>query len=336
MRRNRWTAALCLGLLLSGGHRLRADEPERQQGAELKTRMEAEGWTEIARGVFERRRGVTKVEHLGFGREGLAWHLGKLTRQLEGMMREHESYPSEDLADAIDSLSGLIARSKTELRTVPEGLSSATAALSGGSCSDICYSATADAYYRFDVQGVAAVADARFNSACGYSGDTYAYAYARATKNGTTTTVEQEDPHTGTSVTSHATASVAGQSTPGVPCYSTANSYAQSFTLGISYSTSDTNTLCPVPLSVAFSAGPSIVPFTTATCANQYWGAIASGGVPPYTYKWYLNNIEVDSDASYSKSVCYNHEDFTLKIVATDSNGATATVSRVIDIRYTP
>lgn len=336
MRRNCWTVALCLGLLLLGGLSLQADDPERQQWAELKAKMEAEGWREIASGVFERQRGVNKVEHLGFGRKGLAWHIGKLTRQLEDMMREYDSYPSEDLAKAIDNLSVVIARGKTELRNMPEGLSNATATLAGGSCTDLCYSATADAYYRTDVQGVAAIADAKFNSTCGYSGDTYAYAYAQATKNGTTTTLTQEDPHTGTSVTSHAVASVAGGSVSGVPCYSTANSYAQSYTLGISYSTSDTNNLCPVPLSVAITSGPTNVPFTTATCATQTWTAAASGGVSSYTYKWYVNNGEVGSGPSYPRSVCYNHADFTLKVVATDSTGATANATRTIDVSYTP
>lgn len=333
MRRNRWTTVLCLGLLLFGGHRLLASEPEGQPWAELKTRMGAEGWKEIAQGVFERRLGATKVEHVGFGREGLAWHIGKLTRQLEGMMLEYESYPSEDLAESIDNLSVFIARSKTGLRNMPEGLSSATAA---SGCSGVVSGATADAYYRTDVQGVAAVADAWFSNTCGASGDTYARAYARATTNGTIMVQEQEDPDTGTSVASHASASTAGASFPGVPCYSVADSTALSYTLGVSHSVNDTNSLCPVPLAVSITSGPTAVPFTTTTCSNQTWGAAASGGVSPYTYAWYVNNSLVGTGSSYTRSVCYNHADFTLKVVATDANGATANSSRVIDVSYTP
>lgn len=322
MRRNRWTAALSLGLLLFGGLRLQANEPERPAWAELKTRMEAQGWTEISKGVFERWRGATKVEHLGFGRAGLAWHTGKLTRQLEGMMREHESYPSEDLAQAIDSLSVLIARSKTKLRRMPEGLSSATAS----SCSSVSYGATADAFYRTKVQGVAAIADARFTNTCGHSGDTYAYAYARATQNGTTTTLEQEDPHTGTSVTSHAEASLAGASAPGIPCYSTANAYVQSFTLGIAYSTNDTNNLCPppsTPLSVTIN-GSDFESFNAIECRNVTWTSTVSSGTSPYTYQWKYNGTNVGTGSSYTHSVCSTDQDFTLTLTITDSAAATA------------
>lgn len=327
MRRNRWTAALCLGLLLCGGHRLQAHEPERQQGAELKSKMEAEGWTEIAKGVFERRRGATKVEHLGFGRAGLAWHTGQLTRQLEAMMLEYESYPSENLAKAIDNLSVVIARGKTGLRNMPEGLSSATAVLSGSSCTNAGYGAAADAYHRTDVQGVAAVSDAWFNNTCGASGDTYAYAYARATRNGTTTTLEQEDPHTGISVTSHAEASLAGASAQGVPCTSTANAYVQSFTLGISYSTNDTNNLCPPPS----APGPSVTingsdfeSFNSIECRSVTWTSTVAGGTSPYTYQWKYNGTNVGTGSSYTASVCSNDQDFALSLTITDSAAATA------------
>lgn len=324
MRRNRWTAALCLSLLIFGGHRLQAHEPERQQGGELKAKMAAEGWTEIAKGVFERQRGATKVEHLGFGRAGLAWHTGQLTRQLEAMMLEYESYPSEDLAKAIDNLSVLIVRSKTRLRNMPEGLSSATAALS--SCNGVGYGATADAYHRTDIQGVAAIADAWLTNSCGHSGDTYAYAYARATRNGTTTTLEQEDPHTGTPVTSHAEASVAGASASGVPCYSTANAYVQSFALGISYSASDTNNLCPIPstpLSVTIN-GSDFESFNAIECRNVTWTSTVSSGTSPYTYQWKYNGTNVGTGSSYTRSVCSTDQDFALTLSVTDSTAKTA------------
>lgn len=322
MRRNGWISALCLGLLLFGGHRLQAHEPERQHGAEFKARMKAAGWTEITPGVFERQRGATTIEHLGFGREGLAWQVGKLTRQLEAMMLEYESYPSEDLARGIDKLSVLIARSKTKLRHMPKGLSSITAS----SCSNVGYGATADAFYRTKVQGVAAIADARFTNTCGHSGDTYAYAYARATQNGTTTTLEQEDPHTGTSVTSQAEAILAGASAPGVPCYSTANAYVQSFALGIAYSASDTNSLCPVPttpLSVTIN-GSDFESFNAIECRNVTWTSTVSNGTSPYTYQWKYNGTNVGTGSSYTHSVCSTDQDFALTLTVTDSTAATA------------
>src|SRR5215218_7585568 len=100
----RWTAALCLGVVtLLGGSRLWAADPERQQMDEVKAKMKAEGWKEISENVFERHRGATKVEHLAYGREGLIWHVGELTRQLENLMVEYGTYPSDDLAKIIDN-----------------------------------------------------------------------------------------------------------------------------------------------------------------------------------------------------------------------------------------
>lgn len=332
MRRNCWTAALCLALMLFGGHRLRADEPERQW-AELKAKMETQGWTEIADGVFERRLGANKVERLGYGREGVLWHVDHYMQRLERLMQEYESSPSEELADLIDKLSVTLSNVKQGVRDMPEELSSATAAAQyGDSCSSICYSATANAYPLTAVQGVAAVAEAKFNSACGFSGETYAEARAIATKDTTTTEVHQQDPRSGTSLTSQAVASVEGGTALGVPCESSANSWVASTALTMAYSTEDYNNLCPAPVNTSITSGPTSVPFTTATCATQTWDATATDGVSPYTYKWYVNNSEVGTGSSYSQSVCHDTADFALKVVCTDANGGTDNESRTIDV----
>lgn len=336
-KRNCWTAALCLGLMLMGGHHLWAAEPERLQLRELKSKMAAEGWTQISDKVFERQLSETKVEHMGYGREGLAWMINDLTRRLEGLTREYESYPSEDLAKTIDQLSTDIANAKQELPNMPKGMSSITANVTGPSCS-ICYSATADASYLTSSQGVKAIAEAKFSSSCGYSGSTSAYAYARATLNGTTNTVSQSDPDSGTNITSTATATANGGSVSGIPCYSEANSSAVSSALGISYSTSDTNSLCPaVTLSVTMS-GPSFAYFSTATCSTKTWSATVSGGATPYAYKWYYNGTQVGTGTSYSRSVCYNSADFTIQVTVTDSSNPvqTQSVSRAVNVSYEP
>ena len=329
-----WTAAICLGLMtLLGGHRLAAAGPVKKQADELKAKMEAEGWTPISDSVFERRLGPNKVEHLGFGREGLAWTINELTRQLESLMLEYESYPSEDLDKAIDDLSVKISNAKREMSDAPDGITSMTEAVAGASCSDICYSATADAYPLTSTQGVGAVAQAKFNSACGYSGDTYAYAYARATQGTVTTTKTQEDPRTGTNVTSSASASWNG----GLDCFSEAYASVLSSALGISYSTSDTNYSCPAsPPSVTMS-GPSSANFSTATCSTLTWSASASGGTTPYSYNWYYNGTQVGTGTSYSRSVCYNHADFTIQATVTDSSSPvqSTSASRAVDVTYT-
>lgn len=334
--RKYWAATLCLGLMtLLGGSRLSAADPERQQFNELKARMQAEGWKEISPGVLERQLGPSKVEQMGFGRDGLAWTVGELNRTLARLQKEYKAYPSKELANTIADLTIRAAKARRELwnldQTRSQDLSSITAALAGPSCSNICYSATADAYHLTTKQGVAAVADAKFNSTCGYSGDTYAYAYARATLGTTTSTITQSDPKTGTNVTSHATASAEGGSVTGIPCYSEASSYAQSTALGIHYSTSDTNNLCPpVPCTVTIS-GTSYEYFIMpggGGCRSRTWTANISGCTAPFTYQWTKNGTVVGSGSTYTQSVCASTADFTLGVTV---NGI-ASDTHVVDV----
>lgn len=306
--------------------------------AQFKAAKALEGWVEVSPGVLERKLGPTKVEHLGLGREGLSWLISDLGRQLLAMQREYVKYPSAQLDRAINDLIGVISRAHSSLHTMPEGTTSALQNVIGPSCSSICYSATADAYYLTSSQGVAAVAGATFNSSCGYSGETYAYAYARATSGTTTTTITQQDPKTGNPITSSASATVNGGSVAGIPCYSEASSYAQSSALGIAYSTSDTNTLCPVPpnpLAVTIS-GTSYEYFTTLGCRSRTWTSSVTGGTAPYTYQWKYNGSNVATTSSYTRSVCPSAGSFTLTLTVTDSLGATATDTHDVIVEYEP
>jgi hypothetical protein len=337
MKRKLWTAALCLGLMtLVGGHRLSAaDKALSSAEVELKAKMKAEGWKEITMGVYERQRGPGKVEHLGYGREGFAWTLADLTRQHDELLKEYQSYPSADLYKVIDRLSLKIADAGRELRNA-KSLSSVSAAVTGPACS-ICYSATADAYplSGTSAPGVGAIADASFNSSCGYSGDTYAYAYARATLGSTTTTHTVEDPHTGTSVTSHASATASGTSN----CSSTANSYAQSTALGISYSTSDSNTSCPAPPLSASISGPTSATVVGYGSQTVTWSASVSGGTAPYSYSWTINSAGAgtvsSTSATYYGSNFATSQAVSVALTVTDANSQTATASFSTTIYYT-
>jgi hypothetical protein len=319
-------------MTLLGGSRLWAADSKKQAVDEVRTRMKAEGWTEIVDGVFERKLGPNKVEHMGYGRTGLAWIVGEQTQRLENLMREYESYPSDDLAKTIDNLSVSISRMKGQLKDMPDGISSMTANVTGGSCTSICYKATADAYPLTSSQGVGAVADSSFSSTCGYSGDTTAYAYARATLNGTTTIITQTDPHTGTSVTSHAAASVNGGSITGTPCYSEASASATSTALGISYSTSDTNSSCPAQNCSVSISGTTYEYFSTATCRSRTWTASASNCGTP-TYQWYKNGVAISgaTSSTYTQNVCYNTASFTLKVLV---NGTTWSPEITVTTEY--
>ena len=330
IRKKCWTAAICLGVLIFlGGDGLSASD-----GA--KEKRVAEGWKQITEEVFERRLGPNKVEHLGFGREGLAWTIDQMNRRLEHLRQEQERHPSEELSQVIDGLTARIDEAGSELLKLEqndaEGMSSLTEAVTGPSCSSICYSATADAYGLASSQGTGAVAEAKFNSACGYSGNTYAYTYARATQGTVTTTKTQEDPRTGTNVTSSASSSAPG----GLDCYSEAYASVSSSGLEISYYTVlDTNYSCPASLNVTMS-GPSAANFSTATCSTLTWSASPSGGTTPYSYTWYYNGAQVGTGASYSRSVCYNHADFTIQATVTDSSNPvqSKSVSQAVDVTY--
>jgi len=326
-----WTAAICLGFMfLLSGDRLSAADPAKNQPADAKAKMVTEGWKPISKEVFERQLGPNKVEHMGFGPEGVRWTIGEMSRRLEFLRQEQESYPSEKLAKIIDGLTVDIAKMRRELLNMElkasEGLSNMTANVTGGSCSNICYSATAEAYPLTSVQGVAATAEAKFNSSCGYSGTTSAYAYARATSGSTTTTVSQSDPDSGTNITSNATASVNGGSVSGIPCYSEASSSAASSALGISYSTSTTNSSCPPPPCSVTITGTTYEYFTNYGCRSRTWTANVSSCTPS-TYQWKYNGTVVGSSSTYTRSVCGYDSSFTLDVTvngsATDSHFVT-------------
>ena len=335
-----WTAALSLVFIL-GVQNLSAAGPEKGTWKETKAKLRAEGWTEVSDRVFERQRTETQVERLAYGREGLAWTIGELKGRLKTLQEEYQLHPSEDLTKVIDNLTIRIANLREELRGTMDGISSLSAESTMSSLSaestvgcSRCYSATVDAYPLTSSQGVGAVADAKFTSDCGNSGDTYAYAYARATLNGTTTTKTQEDPRTGSNAVSHAAATVNGSA----DCFSEAYSSTQSNALGLFYSTTENNYSCPAPvtpLSVTIS-GSNYEYFAVTTCRSRTWTAGASGGSSPYTYTWYYNGTQVGTASTYTRTVCPSHGSFELKVVVTDSTGATAQDLNDVTVEYEP
>lgn len=314
-----WTAIFCLICIL-GVRNLSAAGGERESWKEIKAKLKAEGWTQVSDKVFERQVTETKVERLAYGREGLVLTIGEMKGRLKSLQEEYQFHPSEDLAKVIESLTTRIESAREELRAPADGIASMSEASVTG-CSR-CYSGTTDAYPLTSSQGVGAVADAKFSSDCGNTGNTYAYAYARATLNGTTTTKTQEDPRSGSNAVSHAAASVNGSA----DCFSEAYASTQSSALGISYSTSDVNYSCPAtvtPLGVTIS-GTNYEYFAGTGCRSRTWTAGVSGGTSPYTYQWYYNGSAVGTGSTYTRSVCASNLGFQLKVVVTDSLGATA------------
>ncbi len=324
-----WAPVFCLISILGVQH-LSAASAEKETWKETKARLAAEGWKQVSESVFERQRTETQVERLAYGREGIVLTIGELKGRLKSLQEEYQNHPSEDLAKVIESLTTRIENARQELRAPADGgmssmsesssMSSMTESSTTG-CSR-CYSATTNAYPLTSTQGVGAVADASFTSGCGNSGNTYAYTYARATLNGTTTTKTQEDPRSGANATSHATSSVNGSA----DCYSEAYASTESSALGISYSTTDVNYSCPAiatPLSASVS-GTDYEYFAGGGCRSRSWTATPSGGTAPYTYQWYYNGSAAGTASTYTRSVCAATGSFQLRVVVTDSTGATA------------
>ena len=337
--RNGWISGLLVVALATTP--IAAGEGTLEKSA-VELQMESQGWNQVTSNVFERKLGAGKVEHLGYGREGLAWTIGEMHRQLDRLLAEFELFPTIELAETLEGLAAAISKARGELGGQSRedgGLTAAPLALDGPSCDGVCYSATADAYHQTSQQGVGATAMAKFNNPCGYTGETYAYAYARATAGTTTTQVTQEDgPKFGTALTSTAQASVAGGSSA-LPCFSTAASYVQSSTLEFSYITSDTNDgYCPVPPApIASIIGTNYEYFTTTACRSRTWTAAVSGGVTPYTYQWKVNGVNVGTGSSYTRNVCPTAGSFTLSLTVTGANGLSSTPANLyVSVIYEP
>lgn len=335
MNRQTWITLLGLIAVTLPGAAGGAEAPDAKAHA---AKMQQAGWKAVSEGVYERQLGPNKVERLGFGREGFSATLGDLNRRLAALEKEQELFPSPKLAKIIEELRLRIGQTQAQLRDMDleeegGGMTSAALAVTGNSCSSICYSATADAYPLTSSQGVAAVANASFNSACGYSGETYAYAYSRATVGTTTTTHTVSDPDSGTSVTSSATATSNGGSVSGIPCYSEASSYAQSTALGISYSTSDTNSSCPaVSCTSATISGTTYEVFFLNNCRNRTWTVAPNSGCTASTYQWKYNGTVVGTGSTYTRSVCAGNYSFTL----TATVNGTLVDTHAVTVEYEP
>ena len=329
------SASVCLSLVSARPGSSQQLQPL-QNDPPLVSQMLQEGWDKVAEGVLQRTvEGGGKVETFTYGEEGLRWTARKLEARLEFLQKEYTSHPSEDLARVIESL-------KTELIDVDQSLDVGIgqAEMPTSEDLDACsinYDAlaAADPLTGYQAPGTTASASASFSATCGQIGNSYAYAYARATYGTLTTTKTQEDPkYNSTSVASTAAASAPGDH----DCYSEAYSRAWSPTLNINYETSDTNYGCPYappPFSVTID-GPYDVYLDDyyQPCQTVTWSAVPSGGTPAYSYNWYIAGVYQGSGATLSKTYCSSGRRVDVSVNAYDSGGQSASSTFTTWIYY--
>jgi hypothetical protein len=237
---------ILIGVTLAGPGRARSlDAPE----PPWKSRMRQEGWRDVQEGVLRREAGGGRMETFTYGEAGRRWTVRRLEERIRSLQRESERYPSADLARILKTLRRELKQATAELKgSIPEPLGEKSGCDPG-----FAVQAAADPLWT-SAPGVQASASAFFHSPCSDPGNSYAYAYARASVGNTMTIRSQEDPESGAWVDSTAAASVSGSSS----CYSEAYARSWSSTTAFSYEVSDTNYACPSQ--TPYQGTPRVVP----------------------------------------------------------------------------
>ena len=280
MKKRAFLSSLLLCLAVFAGAFPSLAETLSPGSADLLDRLEADGWQTVTPGVMQRTLEDGKIETLGFGADGLRFQLEQLHGHLAFLRKEYSSHPSRALRQAIRAQRREVLRVQAALRKADAGLASShEGLLAEGTECPVTYDANADAYPL--TQGVNASASASFDNDCGYTGEVYAHAYAKATAaNNAVATLPLSDPapntaRTGTQVSAAAAAGVNGVR----DCYSYAYSSVISYDAGFSYSLSEENRLCSgtvgvrpfagtAPSNVALPASPPLDPDSAAMVGN--------------------------------------------------------------------
>ena len=330
------SAALCLSAFTMARPSM-AQVEELKPQPPLVRQMLQEGWTQVTDGVLQRTQEGGQTETFTYGEDGLRWTARRLEARLGFLQGEYDAHPSEKLARVIEDL-------KTQLIQLDQNLKNGTAqaeVASPDTLTDciIQYGAHASTFPLTGSQapGVGASADANYSSNCGQLGNTYAYAYARATAGTVTTTKIQEDPkYNGTALSSAASVSVPGST----DCYSEAYARAWSPVLNINYEVSPApNYSCPPapqPVS-AYIDGPTDVYFDDygAQCSYITWYAYPSGGTPGYSINWYINGTYYGSGSSLTEYYCQTNGRLDVRADVYDSAGQSTSAYFTTWLYYT-
>jgi hypothetical protein len=308
-------------------------QSDQKSGEDVLTQLQREGWRIVKDGVLQRELVPGEIESFVFGVPGFTWKIQDLRRQLQKLQTELRANPTPELRKAIANHRKAIANSQRALALARASEDSGEEIdLSKVSCT-INFSYDATAAYKTTVQGVTSSASSSFGANCGgFTGQVYAYAFAKTLVNGAESTETVTDgPRAGANVSATAFASRNG----GAPCESTSYGEMVSYSLNpSSYSKSASNTQCPV-----VETGPAVTINGTnyagvEVCTTYTWTSSVSGGTAPFAYQWTWNGAAVSTGSSYSRQICpgvnYNYTTNTLGLTVTDGASRTGSASKSV------
>ena len=264
-----------------------ADRVDRDSGGDPLVKLEKAGWKILQDGVLRRQTKPNEIETFVFGAEGFTWKLRDLSAQMAVLRKEFRAHPTPELRRAIASHRQEIASTLETIERARAAEESCEAILPKIDCTlSFAYNATAS--YKTDREGTWADASADFNSTpgCSFSGEVYAYAFAKTTVGGAPTTATVTDgPRSGANVNAAADANRNG----GQPCESYAFASVTSNNLNpSSYSVSQSNELCSAPELEIFTTCPACTTYSDGSQCCSYCGCGESGtGEPPACLDYY-------------------------------------------------
>jgi hypothetical protein len=301
--------ALCLALF--GVVSPALAQTDQKSGEDTLAQLQREGWKIVSDGLLQRELVPGEVESFAFGVSGFIWKVKDLQKQLQKLQAEFRANPTPELRKAIANHRKAIASAK-------RALANARAAEARGQEIDLSkvscalnFSYDAAGGPKTDVQGIWANASATFGSSgtCGFTGQVYAYAFAKTWVNGAESTETVTDgPRSGANVSATAYASRNG----GGPCET--QSYGEMLSDSLSappytwtkrvITSSCPPVVTPLNVTAASNAPSTTIDLYNSDCITITWAVNYSGGTPPHVSMMYLNGASVGAGTAYSKTYC--------------------------------
>jgi hypothetical protein len=331
MKKKVFLMSLLLGLALAANVRPGLAETWSLNSAGMLDRLEKEGWQTVQPGVMQRQVEGDTVETLGFGADGLRFKLEEMKAHLAYLRKEHALHPTPELRAATRA-------HRAEILRVQEALKRGAKAGKLESASDALVAVGANCTANYDAiatlplgQGVSANASASFNNACGYIGEVYAHAHAKATTptnqvvSMTKTDPALNMPSIGVNVTAAGLAGVDGVT----ECYRYAYASVTSYDLELTYIQSASNSTCPDQ--TPYHGTPFTLPATIQAGDFDNGGeGVAYHEVTPSTSSTYrATEVEVGEDGFVAMIAGGEWLEYTVDVVNAGTYSLVTQVSAV-------